>query len=209
MIVEKSNLREEDENMVNIVSQFLVENFYKKLTNSFEIVTDKNRQIKGIDSIFIIDGFEYVCDEKSTVRYINKNLQTFSLELSFIDRNGNLMDGWLVDNHKINNSFLFIYVDEAKQNILSCVEDIKKIEILLIKKEEILKYLENLGWTKEKLLKKAVQVRNNLEEYCGNIYKNHCKFVCSRQLYEQPVNVLLQRKVLRKLADKNLIFRVE
>ena len=91
LISEKDKkIRNYDENSEKIVSQFLQHYFYPSLNpESIEIITDKSRQIQGIDVIININNEIYTIDEKTTVRYLN--LPTFSLELSFINRNNIFM----------------------------------------------------------------------------------------------------------------------
>ena len=198
-----SLLRKEDEKCSNIVSDFLDEHFYLKKTELFERINDKERQIQGIDVIFSLKNVKYICDEKAAIRYVNKNLRTFSLELSFRDRGGNLHNGWLIDEMKINDSFLFIWIDKAKYDILTSKEDIQELEIALVSKKSIIEYLKSIGWKIPKLIKKSELIRENENEYCGNLYEDECKFVCSRFLYEKPVNVLLKRDLLKKISVYN------
>ena len=198
-----SLLRKEDEKCSEIVSNFLDKNFYNKC-KTFERVNDKVNQVKGIDVIFELNDKKYVCDEKAAIRYVNRYLNTFAMELSFINRNNTLNNGWLLDDKKINDSFLLIYIDKAKNDILQNEDDIEDIELILIRKIKILEYLETLGWTKDKLIEKSNRIRINEDENCGSFKENGCKFVCSKQLFEKPVNVLLLRENLRSLSDLNI-----
>jgi hypothetical protein len=198
-----SLLRKGDERCSDIVSDFLNDNFYSKKCKFFERINDKERQIQGIDVIFELNGQKYVCDEKAAIRYVNKNLKTFSLELSFKDRGGNLHDGWLIDESKINDSFLFIWIDKAKHDILMSKDDIKELEIALVNKKSIIEHLDSIGWGISQLIRKSELIRENEHEYCGNLYEDGCKFVCSRFLYEKPVNVLLKRDTLKKISIYN------
>lgn len=199
-----SNLRKDDERCADIVSQFLDINFYKKHTKYFDRITDKERQVKGIDTTFMINDKTYICDEKAAIRYINKGLGTFSLELSFIGRNDNLREGWLIDEKHVNNSFLFVWIDKAKKDMLDSTSDIEQLEIALVDRRKILNYLEKLGWSKEKLVIKSQKMRENERELAGNLRKNGCKFVCSKHLVEQPVNVLMSRDKLKEISDLTL-----
>ena len=199
-----SNLRKDDERCADIVSRFLDEKFYKKYTKYFDRILDKERQVKGIDTTFMIGDKTYICDEKAAIRYINKGLNTFSLELSFIGRYDDLRDGWLIDEKHINNSFLFVWIDKAKVDMLESVNDIQQLEIALVDRRKILKYLETLGWSQDKMIAKSQKMRENEEEYGGNLRKHGCKFVCSRHLVEQPVNVLLSRDKLKEISDLTL-----
>ena len=154
-----SNLRKEDEKCSEIVSEFLDKHFYKEKCVYFERVNDKYQQVKGIDVIFTLNDKIYVCDEKAAIRYVNKNLKTFAMELSIIDRGGNIHEGWLIDENKVNNSFLFIWIDKGKKDILLSIDDIQELEIALVYKKDIINFLEDLGWNEEKLIRKSDLVR--------------------------------------------------
>lgn len=104
----RSILRDGDERGEKIVSEFLDKHFYIECED-FHRVVDKVQQIKGVDTTFVKNGFQYVCDEKAALKYVNKNLQTFSMELSFFNAADNISIGWLLDSNKINNSFLPVY----------------------------------------------------------------------------------------------------
>lgn len=197
----ESKLRKNDEAMTEVISTLLDNVFYTKHTENFERVNDKKRQVSGIDVIFTYDGFEYVCDEKAAIHYINKVLPTFSLELSFIDRKDNLHDGWLIDEGKVNNSFLFVWIDKAKKDNVDSPSDVEKMEFALVRRDKIVGYLESLGWTKERLLQKTVNLRNNPREPRGDLERNGCRFNVSPQLVENPVNVLIKRDKLIELSD--------
>jgi hypothetical protein len=201
----KSNLREEDEKCADIVSSFLDKNFYSTIEKiSFERIHDKKRQIEGFDVIIRgPDDKIYGIDEKAAIRYVNKNLQTFSLELSFLDRKGKIHDGWLFDSNKKNNYFLFVWIDKADKDIISNENDIKQIEIALVLRENIINYLNGLGWDQNALNLKAEKIRQSQNEYPGDLKKYGCKFVCSRHLVEQPVNILIPRHVLISLSEIN------
>ena len=123
------------------------------------------------------------------------------MELSFINRRNEVQNGWLIDDKKVNNSFLFVWIDKADKDIISSVNDVREIEVALVDKNKILSFLETLGWTVEKMLDKAQKMRENEAEYGGNVHKHGCKFTCSRFLVEQPVNVLISRENLKKISD--------
>lgn len=202
-----SKTRREEEKMTQIVSNFLEKYFYSN-TNDYERVEDKERQLKGIDVIFNFKNKQYVCDEKAAIRYINKNLQTFAFELSFLGKNDKLIEGWLISERKVNNSFLCIWIDKADYDFIEDIDDIKEVEIALIDKQQLLNYLKQLGWNINKLHTKAEKLRNNEKENCGNINKHGCKFSCSRYLPEQPVNVIVAREKLKEISDYNQKFIV-
>jgi len=196
-----SELRKEDVRRSNVISDFLDKHFYAVHTTQFERVNDTERQVQGIDTIFTFQGHEYTCDEKASVRYINKNLRTFSFELSFLRKSGETTDGWLLSEKDINNSFLLCWIDRAKSDTPQDESDILEMEIALVRREAILAYLQHFGWDKRKLLRKARRIREQYHENLGSIETNGCKFVFSDKLVEKPVNVLISRDTLLEISD--------
>lgn len=194
----KSSLRADDVKQSDIVSQFLDKYFYCNTTN-FERVIDKERQVKGIDVIFDLNSKHYVCDEKAAIRY--RNLQTFCLELTFKNKNDEFMNGWLIDNHKINDSFLFIWIDKTKTDTIRDINDILSAEVALVQKSKILEWLADYGWTVDKLKIKAKRLLENYNEPKGDIYTSGYKFSVSQHLVECPVNILMSRKHLIMISD--------
>lgn len=151
----RSILRDGDERGEKIVSEFLDKHFYIECED-FHRVVDKVQQIKGVDTTFVKNGFQYVCDEKAALKYVNKNLQTFSMELSFFNAADNISIGWLLDSNKINNSFLFCWIDSAINDVLSSSDDIVMMEVALVRRNKIIDYLSDIGWTLDKLFLKCV-----------------------------------------------------
>lgn len=199
----KSALRKSDENGERIVANFLDEKFYEKHTTNFERVNRKEEQVKGIDTIFKYNGETFLCDEKAAIQYRNKDLQTFSLELSFLNRRNDINNGWLLDSNKINDSFLFCWLNKIKEPFNS-KGDIEELEIVLVSRNQILDYLEELGWTASNLKIKDSKIRNNEKEYLGNIRKDGIKFSKSFQLVEKPINILIPKDILIKISKIHL-----
>lgn len=199
---DKSVLRADDERMSGKVSDLLDRVYYGPRYPDFERVLDRERQVKGMDVLFTRDSFKFICDEKAAVRW--RNLKTFSFELSFIDRRGEVVPGWFVSDRCVNNSYFLIWLDQA--------EDGKEtLEAALVRKEKIVEYLEKLGWGKDELLAKARQIREQDGEGInfGNMLRNGCKFSFSPKLVEEPINILLSRDVLKSLADDVFSCNVE
>ena len=184
---EKSKLRESDEKTANQVADFLDSTFYKDEASNVERVDDVQRQVKGVDIIFDYNGKTYYCDEKSTAQW--RNIRTFTLELSFIDKQGHVKEGWLTSEKEINNSFMLVWLDNDG------------VDIALVEKDKILKYLEDKGWTIPNLRYKSNQIREYYPDVeMGDIYKNGCRFTFSTQLVEKPINVQLSRGNFKKMA---------
>lgn len=194
-----SKIRRDDENKASIISRILDKFFYVK-TKDFERIFDKERQVLGIDTIFSLNDKRYICDEKAAIRYANRNLRTFSFELSFIDRSGHIKDGWLLDKNKVNDSFMLIWIDKAKKSDFTSEDDILELEIALISKDRIIRYLDMCGLSSSVL----TNVKNDiLDKKLNSIYVENFKFICSKQLAEKPINVLINRHDLIKISDFN------
>ena len=134
-----SELRNEDVRLSDNIYSLLDKKLYATQTTNFERVNDKTRQVKGVDVIFDIGEKHYIADEKAAVRY--RNIKTFTLELSFINKKGEIQDGWLIDEHLINNSYVLVWIDNNESG-----EEFATVALVM--KNNIRDYLNKLGWTK-------------------------------------------------------------
>jgi hypothetical protein len=219
----ESKLRKEDVRLADLVSSFLDEHFYNEKTVSFERVEDRARQVQGLDVIFDMNGEHYECDEKNGGTRINTNLRTFSLELSFINRGGFRNVGWFLNQDLKNDSYMLIWPDKADTDKPQTVDEIREVEIALVRKDKLKKYLEEHGITISKLqnitnaiinrtqeaetLRKRDKYGNVIQSYDGKLkYEiGGLTFCHSTQLVESPVNLILPREVYREIADYNTI----
>jgi hypothetical protein len=203
--VNEMSVREYDEHCEKVMAQFLDEHFYKKIGYTWrERVTDRERQVKGLDVILKRDGKVYNIDEKAAIRYTN-GLNTFALELSFLNRKGNRVDGWLIDEKKVNDYFVFVWINKIEGELIENVDSFKEVEVALVSKEKIMIYLESLGWDVDKLLIKDERIRDGIDDNLGDIRKNGCKFSYSERLFEKPINILLPKQAYIKIADEHTI----
>lgn len=203
--VNEMSIREYDEHCEKVMAQFLDEYFYKKIGYTWrERVTDRERQVKGLDVILKRDGKVYNIDEKAAIRYTN-GLKTFALELSFLNRKGNRVDGWLIDEKKVNDYFVFVWINKIEGELIENVDSFKEVEVALVSKEKIMIYLESLGWDVDKLLIKDERIRDGIDDNLGDIKKNGCKFSYSERLFEKPINILLPKQAYIKIADEHSI----
>ena len=197
----KMTIREYDEHCEKIVSQFLDEHFYKLIPEieNFERITDKQYQVKGVDVIINYKDRQIYVDEKAAVKYLK--LKTFALELSFLNRFGKLQTGWFLDKKKINDYYLFVWINELTGDKIEDISSIKEVDVALVKKEKLYNHLETLGWSVDKLRIKNKQIREQKNNNMGDIRKYGCKFSYSEQLKEKPINILLPKKTYIELAD--------
>ena len=216
----QSPRRAADETNTRIVNEFLDRNFYTEANgfSSVERVYDKPRQVQGIDVEFDFNGKSYAADEKAATSYVNKNLGTFSFELAFVNRKNEIVDGWLLNEDILTDSYVIVWIDNG--DMVPFSEDTPDIEVLdgvgaihvadvaLVKKKKVLEYLESLGWPVGRLSMKCDKIIEKEGEgiEMGNVWRNGCKFSYSKHLVEEPVNIILPRFRLIEMADFHLHF---
>lgn len=197
--------RKEDNRLVEVVNTYLDKVAYPQ-TNHLRVtsrVTDVDQQQSGSDLIVNINGLKLTCDEKAAVKYIGKPLTTFALELGFMDNRYHQQHqlGWLIDPKHTNDLFSFIWLPQATRPDIQTPSDIIQCDIALVRKLDIMNYLESLGWNPKNLAKKEWCIRNGIgKTELGNFREHGLKFAISRFLHEQPVNVLLMKETYMEMA---------
>lgn len=195
--------REYDEHCEKVMGEFLDKYFYNEnIEGTITRVKDRKLQVKGVDVVIDDGDAKFYIDEKAAIRYVG--LKTFALELSFINRQGDVNTGWLLDNTKINDYFLFVWINELNGAEIKDISSIKNVDVALVSKISIFRHLNSLGWTKNNLLEKDHRIRNNDNEYMGNILKDKCKFSFSNHLVEKPINILLPKETYMEIADLSI-----
>ena len=195
--------REYDEHCEKVMGEFLDKYFYNEnIEGTITRVKDRKLQVKGVDVVIDDGDVKFYIDEKAAIRYVG--LKTFALELSFINRQGDVNTGWLLDNKKINDYFLFVWINELNGTEIKDISSIKNVDVALVSKISIFRHLNSLGWTKNNLLEKDHRIRNNDNEYMGNILRDKCKFSFSNHLVEKPINILLPKETYMEIADLSI-----
>ena len=216
---EKSPRRAADETNTRIVNQFLDKYFYTS-GNGFgdvERIEDKTRQVQGIDVEFAFGEKHYLADEKAATAYVNKGLGTFSFELAFVNKRNEIMDGWLLNEDLLTDSYVLVWIDNGDMipfsednpnvEVLNGVDAIHVADVAFVRKEKVVEYLDGLGWNVDNLRDKCDAILTDPDgQYMGNVWKNGCKFTYSRHFVEEPVNVLVPRNKLIEMADFHLHF---
>lgn len=206
--------RKNDSIVEREIAKFLDEKLYsnKTLFKEFARTDDKEEQISGSDVILSTsDGVLYrkVVDEKVAARYANKGLNTFSLELSFIGRNGNRRSGWFIDNTKKTEYYLFGWIvradipkDEGSDTYNTYAINqwnIKELDWALVSRQRIMDFLESKGWTLDKLALQDKKIRENgkvkTKEFIDDV-----SFRYSDAYVEKPINILLKKDTFMKLS---------
>ena len=150
----------------------------------------------GIDIILMQGEQEITTDEKAQLSYLNKSLPTFVLEINYY-KNQFLLPGWLFDKNKTNIACAFIFSINLKdgKEILTHENDISSCEIVWVYSERLIEELGKLKYTEEFCLAESRALRTNRNIYVIN-YPDSFKMMISRQLVEQPVNLLVRKQFL-------------
>lgn len=187
------------------VAKFLDENLYsKEIFTKHERTDTKDLQLKGSDiiisapSLGIVDG---ICDEKAASAYwhMERSIKTFSLEVSSF-QHGKLRDGWIINDSLDTTHYLFCWLSATKRWFGK--DDIKWLEYALVRKADLIEYLESEDLTKEHIIKNRDWILKNVHEK-GAVGKNKHKdfyFYYSPQFVERPVNIIVKKDVYLNLS---------
>lgn len=194
-----------DRNVEREVAKFLDTRIYplRELGLNIKRTDDDKEQFAGVDCMLSCEKLgikDVAVDEKCASAYWNRKLNTFSFELSFL-RFGKLRKGWLV-NEGLKTEYYNICWVNAKQRWFKC-DDITWFEMALVNKQKILDYLATQNLTIEHLKEDDKWIREHKSERgrVGEGRYDGCVFYYSPQLYEKPVNILIDKKIILELAE--------
>ena len=196
---------ESDRNIEKEVAKFIDENIYNNKDFDFVArrIDNKKEQLLGVDLILSSEKLNIenaTVDEKCASAYWNRKLNTFSFELSFL-RYGNWRQGWLL-NKNLKTEYYAICWLNATKKLFEC-DDITWFEIAIVKKQKILDYLASQNLTIEHLKADDEWIREHKTEKgaIGVGKYDRCFFYYSPQLYEKPINILINKDKILELSD--------
>lgn len=209
--------RKNDSLVEREVAAFLDEHLYKnnEIIKEFARTDGINEQVAGSDVILsTADGklTRVVVDEKVASTQANRNLGTFTLELSFINKAGNRMCGWFTDMSKTTEYYLFGWINKADipyddnrkrwNTDMIRKDNIHELEWALVSRKKILSFLEKKGWTLERLGRQDEKIRQSgcvaTKDFIDDV-----AFRYSEKYREKPVNLMLKKETYLKLSDYN------
>ncbi|MFT4312216.1 MAG: hypothetical protein ACMXYF_03225 [Candidatus Woesearchaeota archaeon] len=200
---------EHDLSQEKVVAQFLDLHFYPFLTTDFYRFTEKDAQLQGKDVLFTLQNLHKIAvDEKAQTTYINQNLPTFAFEVSFF-RNNQIRMGWLFDTSKVTNFYFLIWIKASKEKNIR-VEDIQELDCLLIDRKDIHIFLATKNITVESIEEDIKYILNN--KLTGKIkYKSdeEAYFYFTERLTEKPINIVIKKSILKKLAFRHFTITKE
>lgn len=198
-----SKLRPQDQKGERLVGEFVDRYFYGVSPRILEVerVSDPDLQIRGIDlQLCYKESPEdlKLVDEKAAIWYMNKDLRSFALELCFVNRGGELHAGWFVDPNKETDHYAFMWLKGNPR--LQGVEDIEEVEWMLVGR----KTLQDEVWnsvSKEVVREQASALLKDPERRSINLAPALPFYLTiSRQLVEQPINLVFRKQRLMELA---------
>ena len=218
MIDNRKNDSIVEREIAKFIDKYLYSN--KNLFSEFERTDALSEQINGSDAILSTSDKRLrrvVVDEKVAATQANRGLKTFTLELSFIGRNGKKRLGWFIDNNKTTQYYLLGWLNkvdipynerkERWETDLIRENNIKELEWCLVSRNKITKFLEEKGWTLEKLAKQDEKIRENnkvrTKEFIDDV-----AFRYSDKYVERPINIMLKKETYLKLSDYKGIIKV-
>ena len=193
---------------------------YFKNVKRYTYEDNPELQNSGVDVIFTLNGMEYICDEKCAAEKVNMDLKTFAFELSQTYKNDRSLRhyGWFLRDNMKNDSYMFQYIDEAynedgtEQNQYTLTENgIKRVTLILVRKEKIYEYLAEHKLTKEKLFKANDYMLSHSKSFFPDKIERN-GFKCNDYRYgwvlhrdfnheEETVNLLIKKSELMKISD--------
>lgn len=213
------------------VNKFLVDFLYERFKEKgyiidFEVSRELNKQHAGSDTVLILkSGKKIVVDEKAAIHYAKTNLKekampTFAFEVSYM-YNGQLKEGWLT-NPKYNETqrylLCWLWVQAGTNKSRLKYDDIVQIEAMIFEKTDIQEYIINIVTAdtdivkfhtvasdkrvslEEKILQKAL---DKIDEPVGKETYPKWYLTGRNILSEQPLNILLYKNQLEKLAKSH------
>lgn len=199
--------RKKDESQEHLINQFLLKYYFNKAFRKAEFVPDETLQGAGVD--FLCDNLffkDMKIDVKaqSSAKYINNPRPTFSLEVTTLNRYGtDEITGWFFNSHCVTEFYTFVWIHKAKvdeKKRIRSIDDIEKVEVLTVNATALQDYIDQIlnDYSMDDIYDISQDMRwreKTRIDVCDGIYYSH-----SPQLVEKPVNLVVQKRILKKFA---------
>lgn len=187
------------------LAKFLDKHLYTKdIFTRAERTDNAFTQIEGSDIILTIPSLnihDAVVDEKASIYYINKDLRTFVLEISFLNRGYQIQEGWFVNDQLSTQYYLMQWIKANVADPWQVKEgNITEIECVLISKKKLKDYFEREGYDKTRLVQLSQQMRASQQKMLVPPGKPY-RFFFTQNLAEKPVNILLNKEEYIRLGE--------
>ncbi len=212
-------LRDLDSAVEKEIGFYLDSHFYDFCFDNYFRISDCNQQMQGVDTIVSsnkLSIYSAEVDEKSASHYVNTGLSTFAFELSYLSE-GIVTDGWFLDANKLTKYYLLIWPSAKRDAILEyCFDnkyypyfrcqDITRLEYVFVSRERVLRFLSEKSYSEEWLRITNNKIRKEGNNWLNGGFNEKCKrkygisFFYSDTLAERPVNILVRKADLKKIA---------
>ncbi len=216
--------RAEDMRAERALAAFMDDCFYSKVASrkggslTFQRMTDCASQQKGIDVSIKTDGQEMLIDEKASLYYSNLMIPTFAFELDWIQPGQrHRLPGWFLDERQDTKYYMLIWPnvkcthkDNAwiRKDIRALSKnDFTIVEAMLLKKTDLQTALRQQGYDRKRLEDCAARFRKTCDadpektdRPSNEDLNGYLRLSYSGQLAEKPVNLVIRKEFLKKLA---------
>ena len=192
-----------DSNRESIVAEFLDKFFYSENFRSFERIYSRKEQLAGIDVIVISNNNEkMIIDEKAATSWAHREIQTFAFEISFL-LDSKEIPGWFLNgtNRYRNTHWLCVWPRTNSKEIKE-LSDICSAEIVLINCKKVRRWMRNMASKEQKSLE-SIEKRLRNEKNINQIYWSGLRVMISRNLPEQPINILIPKEILKIISEED------
>lgn len=205
--------RSKDNQVEKEIAAFMDKHFYnQELFSRASRVFNKQDQVAGADIIISIPSLNIknaIVDEKAAVRYVNRHLSTYSLELSFVNRAGEVSNGWFIKPSNKTEYYLLQYIKADVKDWKEITKDnITEIEVILVSKQAIKDRLAQDHLNDNNLKYIADEVRAGRgEKFLHRVEDFPYYLRYSETLKEKPINLIMTKELYKELSVLNLIIK--
>tara|TARA_B110000444_G_C18656867_1_gene508807 strand:+ start:28 stop:660 length:633 start_codon:yes stop_codon:yes gene_type:complete len=193
-----------DSKRESIVGEFLDLKFYPIYFNNSTRITDRKMQLAGVDIISKLKGGneELLIDEKAATSWANREISTFALELNFL-LGGEEIGGWFFPRigETLTTHWAFIWPRTSGGDITS-IGDIVSVEVMLIETKKLRRWVKRMASKSKISLDECVNYLRKSETE-REINWGGLRILISRQLSEQPINILIPKDILMAISNSN------
>lgn len=212
--LDKSNF-DQDLQGEKIVGEFLNEIFYDSAFLDYRRVENKIEQFRGVDVVAYTENGDFInIDEKVQLTQLGNPTPSFAFEIQHLNRKKETVDGWLLKDND-TDYYLLGYFNEMNGNVkvLTNAEQIKEFEFVYVSKARIAQFLTQKGYNREFLRNESAKLKEVIDqggelpsEYESRrtgyrrVLENGVNLFYTTYLVEKPLNVVIHRRHLDKLA---------
>ena len=196
-----------------IINRFLNDFLYSRTGRSFQTITDKNQQFRGVDTkMTLFNGRVISIDEKCQLNRINQTPITQCLELGFYNDSGIFRNGWFT-RETDTEYYLFTWISKCKVNNKKHLtyESIDEVKAMLVSKKKLEEHLKSTFNIDKETLRFPIakMITNNHHKQKTNndgtktnyvylldakgdwAHEQRVRFTMSLGLYEKSINMVV------------------